>query len=160
MWTIIMDPNTCTSSAEYPKGKRPDHMEVITCVRAAAARTNNLSIFDHTKVVVQEKNTNDDVSIIYYLKLEACTKLADMIPTIRIVARDGSDICLMHTSAKESGSTRGAQIIEKAAEDPYSGWMVAHTPSDWAGIITAEDTSKAVRTALGRVFGSDDACPV
>ena len=62
MWTIIMDPTTCTSSAEHPKGKRPDHMEVITCVRAAVARTNNLSIFDHTKVVVQEKNTNNDVS--------------------------------------------------------------------------------------------------
>ena len=121
MWTIIMDPNTCTKNAEHPNGKRPNRMEVITCVRAAVARTNNLSIFDHTKVVVQEKNTNDDVSIIYYLKLEACTKLAEMIPTIRIVARDGSDICLMHTSAKESGSTRGAQILEKAAEDPYSG---------------------------------------
>ena len=52
-----MDPTTCTSSAEHPNGKRPDHMEVITCVRAAVARTNNLSIFDHAKVVVQEKKT-------------------------------------------------------------------------------------------------------
>ena len=149
MWTIIMDPTTCTSSAEHPKGKRPDHMEVITCVRAAVARTNNLSIFDHTKVVVQEKNTNNDVAIIYYLKLDACIKLADSIPTIRVVARDGKDICVMHTSAKESGSTRGVQIAEKAAEDPHSGWMIAHTPADFAGIITADDTSKAVRTAFG-----------
>ena len=149
MWTIVMDPTTCTPSPEQPKGKRPDRMEVIACVRAAVARTNNLDIFKHNRVVVQEENANGDVSIVYYLDLDACTTLASAIPTVRIADRDGKTICLMHTSAKESGSVRGTQIAEKAAEDPNNAWLIAHIPTDWAGITTADDLSRAVRSGFG-----------